>query len=327
MRNRLLLALLGISLSAAVVPAQSLSVADIAQKSLPGIVTITSKDAAGKPFKLGTGFVVSDDGLIVTNRHVVEGAATLSVTVRMGDIYDNILIVDDDVRRDIALLAIKAIKLPVLRLGDSDVVALGQHVVAIGNPLGLTGTVSDGLISGIRDFSGNGKLAGFRTFQTSSPISPGSSGGPLFNDLGEVVGITSANIGGGQNLNIAIPINYARAMIVFADRAHAKTLAQFNAPGSGVVVAASTTGPHVTLTGQVKNPGTYAWTEGMTLEQAVALAGGFTGRAGGFGGGFGGGGGRIKVRRIVDGSAKEFDLKAQDKLLPDDAIDVRRRLF
>jgi serine protease Do len=96
----------------------------------------------------------------------------------------------------------------VVRLGDSDLVQVGERVVAIGNPRGLEQTVTDGLISAIRD---TGK--GYKLFQMSVPISTGSSGGPLFNMAGEAIGITAAYLEGGQNLNFAIPINYGLALL------------------------------------------------------------------------------------------------------------------
>jgi S1-C subfamily serine protease len=95
-----------------------------------------------------------------------------------------------------------------VRLGNSDPVQVGERVVAIGNPRGLEQTVTDGLISAIRD---TGK--GYKLFQMSVPISTGSSGGPLFNMAGEAIGITAAYLEGGQNLNFAIPINYGLALL------------------------------------------------------------------------------------------------------------------
>jgi len=115
---------------------------------------------------------------------------------------------DVDSRKDIAFLKIKAIDLKVLRVGSSSTAQVGDTVYSLSNPLGLPRTLSQGIISGIR------QLDGYQLLQITAPISPGSSGGPLFNTKGEVIGITAAALEGGQSLNFAIPIDYARGMIL-----------------------------------------------------------------------------------------------------------------
>lgn len=155
----------------------------------------------------GSGFIISQDGVIITNHHVLEGAHSARVTLPDGNVYDGVSLVAVDHEKDLALIKIVASNLPVLNLGDSDKVEVGEHVVAIGNPRGWKSTVSDGLLSAVRD------VKGIELLQTSAPISPGSSGGPLLNMRGEVIGITSSLDMWGQNLNFAIPINEVKLLI------------------------------------------------------------------------------------------------------------------
>lgn len=168
-------------------------------------IRVTSKEGERR---VGSGFVVRSTGEILTNLHLVENAKTLTVKLKNEDVYDEVILMETDVRRDIALIKVRGWNLPVVRLGDSDLVQVGERVVTIGNPRGLEQTVTDGLISAIRD---TGK--GYKLFQMSAPISTGSSGGPLFNMVGETIGISAAYLEGGQNLNFAIPINYGLALL------------------------------------------------------------------------------------------------------------------
>lgn len=197
-------------------PSPSLTPAEV--KSVKGIPEIVKEQSDAVVFlrvtsvggarRLGSGFLIRHTGEILTNFHLVEDAKTLTVKLKNEDVYDNAAILETDARRDIALIRIKGWNLPVVNLGNSDPVQVGDRVVAIGNPRGLEQTVTDGLISAIRD---TGK--GYKLFQMSVPISTGSSGGPLFNMAGEAIGITAAYLEGGQNLNFAIPINYGLALL------------------------------------------------------------------------------------------------------------------
>jgi hypothetical protein len=166
------------------------------------VVTITTQSG------FGSGVIVDSSGVIATNLHVVRGDTKATVTLANHDTYDDVEVVDVDSRKDIVLLKVKAFKLPSLSLGDSEVLSVGNTVFAIGAPKGLELTLSEGIVSGLRDFG-----AGYRVIQTSAAISPGSSGGGLFNDRGELVGITTFQIVGGENLNFAVPINYVRGML------------------------------------------------------------------------------------------------------------------
>jgi S1-C subfamily serine protease len=182
--------------------AQEKWVGRVARKSLSSVVTVLSYDGDGKQFGLGSGFIVSEDGLIVTCYHVIQNAS--AVEVRNSEIgnYRVKGAVAVDREMDIAVLKITAEDLPAVPLGDSDRVKLGQGVVAIGNPKGLTGTISAGLISQIREEEDVTFL------QTSAPIYPGNSGGPLINKHGEVIGVVAARVADGPTLGLALPINY-----------------------------------------------------------------------------------------------------------------------
>lgn len=160
---------------------------------------------------LGSGFVISPDGQILTNAHVVDSADTVTVTFQDGRILAGKVLGRDPVT-DVAVIQVEARNLPTVALGDSDQVRQGQWAIAIGNPLGLQETVTVGVISGTErssvDIGVPDKRVGF--IQTDAAINPGNSGGPLLNARGEVIGINTAIIQGTQGLGFAIPINTAR---------------------------------------------------------------------------------------------------------------------
>jgi hypothetical protein len=189
----------------------------------PAVVYIATFDERGQQDGFGSGFVADESGLIVTNLHVLAGSFSASVRMADGEIYDRVEVMDFDARRDLAVVRIRAFKkLPVLPLGDSDRIEVGENAVAVGNPQGLEHTVSSGLVSGFR------QSEGYREIQISVPISPGSSGGPLFDMQGRVIGVTSAAIvsQGAQNLNFAIPINYVKPLLL--SKGPALSLAELN---------------------------------------------------------------------------------------------------
>jgi serine protease Do len=165
---------------------------------------------------LGTGFVVDKNGVILTNNHVVEGAR--AIQVKLSDQREfPAKVVGTDPVTDIAVVRIDTKDLRPLPLGDSDVLEVGDWVVAIGNPFGLSHTVSAGIISAKGRTNQDVPLdpAGYYDFlQTDASINPGNSGGPLLNLRGEVVGINSAVRGGGaQGIGFAIPINMVRQLL------------------------------------------------------------------------------------------------------------------
>jgi serine protease Do len=168
----------------------------------------------GKTHALGSGFIISKDGYILTNYHVVKKATTIKVTLlNTNEVYDA-KIVGSDPKADIALIKIKAKKeLPYLELGNSDEMSVGDWVVAVGNPFGLNGTVTAGIISAKGRVIGEGPFDHF--IQTDAAINPGNSGGPLLNLDGKVIGINTAIVAGGQGIGFAIPINMAKSEMDF----------------------------------------------------------------------------------------------------------------
>lgn len=180
---------------------------EIAKKAFGSTVLLVMEDANGQPLSLGSGFLVRD-GAIATNLHVVEGAVRgYAKLVGQKTKYDIEGIMAVDPARDLVVLKISAVGLPVLPLGNSDDVQVGDIVYAVGNPLGLEGTFSQGIVSGIR------KVGTDKLIQITAPISPGSSGGPVLNSKGEVIGVSVATFRGGQNLNFAIPSAYLKALL------------------------------------------------------------------------------------------------------------------
>ena len=159
---------------------------------------------------LGSGFIISKDGYILTNDHVVKGADTIKVRLDKGQHSYTAKVIGVDPKLDIALLKIDAgDSLPTAKLGDSDKLQVGQWVMAIGNPFGLNQTVTAGIISAKGRVIGAGPYDDF--LQTDASINPGNSGGPLIDGAGEVVGINTAIIAGGQGIGFAIPINEVKA--------------------------------------------------------------------------------------------------------------------
>lgn len=181
----------------------------IAKAANGAIVSIVTLDKNGKPVAQGTGFLVSTDGRIVTNYHVIKGASSAIVKLPDGAFYDVDGVVAFDKARDLAVIKAHGQNFRVVTLGNSDRVQVGEEIVAIGSPLSLESTVSSGIVSGVRTIENEGG----KFLQVTAPISPGSSGGPLFNMAGEVVGITTLYLKGGENLNFAIPVNDARPLL------------------------------------------------------------------------------------------------------------------
>jgi serine protease Do len=159
----------------------------------------------------GSGFAIGADGVILTNAHVVEGADTVSVTLRDGRSFTGRVLGADKVT-DVAVVKIDASNVPVVTLGNSDQLLSGEWAIAIGNPLGLDNSVTAGIISATgRSSSDVGvpdKRVGF--IQTDAAINPGNSGGPLLNSTGQVIGMNTAIIQGAQGLGFAIPIKTAQ---------------------------------------------------------------------------------------------------------------------
>lgn len=188
-------------------PGLAQTVGAIVRSQSRAVVVVETLDGRGNLVSQGSGFLVTPNGAIVTSLHVLRGGVSVRVRLGNGDIYLTTEVVDVDELKDIAILRIKGYDLPVVSLGDSERAEVGSEVIVISSPEGLTNTVSTGIISGVR------KLDTHRVFQITAPISQGSSGGALFNASGEVIGIATYLLKSGQNINFAIPINYARGLI------------------------------------------------------------------------------------------------------------------
>jgi len=199
------------------------SVAGIARRVLPSVVSIATQNASGSA--TGSGFVIESSGYILTNNHVVEGATGGdAITVTLNDGRSMAAsIVGTDLAYDLAVLKVSATNLPALQFGDSDKIQVGDAVIAVGSPLGLSGTVTSGIISAKNRAVSAGGSSGESSFinalQTDAAINPGNSGGPLVDATGAVIGVNSAiaslgSSGNGQSgsigLGFAIPINQAR---------------------------------------------------------------------------------------------------------------------
>jgi len=186
--------------------AQSKSPRQIAQEAFPSVVLLVLQDSNGQPTSLGSGFVLRD-GIVATNHHVITGAATgYCKVVGKNMKYEVAGTVGIDETHDLAMVAVNGLKAPRLPVGDSSQVAVGDEVFAVGNPQGLEGTFSQGIISAVR------RVGGDTILQITAPISPGSSGGPILDTSGKTIGIAVATFTGGQNLNLAIPSSYLTAL-------------------------------------------------------------------------------------------------------------------
>jgi putative serine protease PepD len=192
-------------------------VEDVAAQVLPGVVSIAVNGPRG--IGTGSGVVISSDGQILTNNHVVEGGGDINVTFHDGTTA-SAEVVGTDPTTDLAVIQAEDVSgLTAVELGSSDDLQVGQQVVAIGSPFGLEGTVTTGIVSALERpvsaGSGTGGSAVIDAIQTDAPINPGNSGGPLVNMSGQVVGINSAIYapsaqGGSVGLGFAIPIDQAR---------------------------------------------------------------------------------------------------------------------
>ncbi len=165
-----------------------------------------------KTHALGSGFIIDEDGLILTNNHVVEKADEIKIKTAAGQDYDA-KVVGRDPKTDIALIKITVAgkKFKAAKLGDSEAIRVGDWVMAVGNPFGLGNTVTAGIISAKGRIIGAGPYDDF--LQTDAAINPGNSGGPLFNMNGEVVGINTAIVAQGQGIGFATPINIAKEIL------------------------------------------------------------------------------------------------------------------
>ncbi|ADY55323.1 peptidase S1 and S6 chymotrypsin/Hap [Syntrophobotulus glycolicus DSM 8271] len=252
----------------------SLSVADIAGLAADSVVEIATETVQNNARRgqyvsegAGSGVVITQDGYLVTNNHVIENAEKITVRLRNETTYSAALIGSDS-QSDLALLKIDASGLQPAVFGDSDKLLVGETAVAIGNPLGeLGGTVTDGIISALdREIELDGET--MNLLQTNAAINPGNSGGGLFNGSGELIGIVVAKSSGSgvEGLGFAIPVNDAKTVIeqlmsngyvkgrvtlgmTLVDVADAQTAMAYRLQQSGVYVQSVTAGSHAQTAG------------------------------------------------------------------------------
>lgn len=183
----------------------NMNISDIVKCVKPALVTILVYNSGhGSPTSMGSGFIINKNGLIVTNYHVIGRTSRIVIKTSDGKLYEAERYQDVvDKTKDISILSINA------KFNDycvltlcKDIPEVGEHVLVIGNPLGLEQTVSDGIVSALRNIRGFGEV-----IQTTAPISRGSSGGPVVNMKGEVIGVATFMMNEGQNLNFAIPVH------------------------------------------------------------------------------------------------------------------------
>ena len=180
---------------------------EIAKIGIKSTVSIIALDQTLQPLGYGSGFII-DKELIATNIHVVEGSKSAYILLNgENEKYKVTGYIAIDNENDIIILKVLGLYGNKLLLGSDTIPQIGEKIFAIGNPKGLSGTFSEGIVSGIRDFKTN------QILQITAPISPGSSGGPILNSLGYVVGIAFASYSNGQNLNFAIPVKYLNLTI------------------------------------------------------------------------------------------------------------------
>jgi S1-C subfamily serine protease len=176
------------------------SLPELIKKVLPAVVTVAGFNAQGKVIRIGSGFFVDAQGHLITNLHVIKGVARAEVKLPKGEIYPLTEMVAADDKADLVKLVVKLPGgTPAYLTVSGARPEVGEHVVVLGSPLGLEHTVTDGMVSAIRTIKNRGEF-----LQISAPISPGSSGGPVVNMKGRVIGIATFQVKG-QNINFAVP--------------------------------------------------------------------------------------------------------------------------
>jgi len=184
-----------------------LSTAQIAERATPSVVVVENSNEDGQKAEQGSGYVYSTDGTVITNYHVVRGASSVTVRSATGESYPVDSLLGYDPQHDLAALHVPGISAPALSTEGAHLARVGDRVVAIGAPLGLESTVSEGIVSALR-------IAGdIRIIQTTASISPGSSGGPLLNEYGKVIGVTTSHVRDGQNLNFVIAAQHISELL------------------------------------------------------------------------------------------------------------------
>jgi tetratricopeptide (TPR) repeat protein len=188
--------------------ASNADAARLAAATRPAVVLITVKDRTEKPAKFGTGFFVSNDGKLVTNAHVVEGAVSAEAKLETGATYNIVGVLKAAPEKDLVLLQADARSVPFLNVAQAALPEVGTSIVVVGSPFGLEGTVSNGIISAQRVAQKNDQM-----LQMTAPVSPGSSGSPVIDSEGKVVGVATFVLRQGQALNFARPVIYVSELL------------------------------------------------------------------------------------------------------------------
>ncbi len=191
----------------AVQPILALPPSDVATRAMPSVALVMMHDGKGQPLALGSAFVV-EKGVLVSNLHVVKGSVGgYAKSVGAKDKYQISGILASDPTHDLVLLSVPGLEGPPLSIDDATELRIGDKVYALGNPFGLEGTLSEGIVSGIR------KIEDDTLLQITAPISSGSSGGPVLSADARVIGVAVATFRVGQNLNFAIPATYVARLM------------------------------------------------------------------------------------------------------------------
>ena len=252
------------------ITAQGKTTADIVEDVSASVVVIAAKFPNISDKGQGSGVIIDDGMTVVTNVHVVGGASEIMVHLQDGRSVKSKGYLKADIDRDLITIKIpkkfKGIK--PIKLSRSKKIKIGTKVVAIGSPQGLTNTVSEGIISGMREFE-----SGTKVIQTSAPVSPGSSGGGLFNLNSELIGITSFLHMGGQNLNFAYPAEYILPLLV-----NVSTTPFYTIKAPRALISTEGQNVYVTRTGKKYHRITckYLRTSIRELNLSGAIEGGYT---------------------------------------------------
>lgn len=193
----------------------ALTTTQVAELVNPSTVLIYASKSS--TYGYGTGFFIRENGYIATNAHVVEGCSFISVTLYSGEVLEAELI-GSSTADDLAVLKVKGSEYPVVRIGDSDALRVGETAIAIGNPSGADApwTTTQGIISALNrevTVEGSASIEELTMIQTDAPVNPGNSGGPLCNDRGEVIGVVTRKLTAYESIGLAIPINGAMEIL------------------------------------------------------------------------------------------------------------------
>jgi hypothetical protein len=251
-----------------------LTTAQIADRATPSVVIIENFNEDGEKAGQGSGYVFSADGVVITNYHVIRGARSLMVRVPLKEAVPVDSLLGYSIEHDVAAIQISA-SLPALDGEYVEPVKVGDRVVAIGAPLGLESTVSEGIVSALRNAGGT------QIVQTTASISPGSSGGPLFDEYGKVIGLTTAQMRDGQNLNFVIAIRHVSELLnqrrpMSLSEMLSETRVVDSLPASTIAVPArNAVQLAFTVSGQQRAvlEGSYTITGGTGRDVGVALVG------------------------------------------------------